>query len=194
MSIFELYLRLGFQHIADLRAYDHLVFIVALCAVYRPGQWRLVAVLVTAFTVGHSSTLLLATLGLIPVRPAVVEFLIPVTILLTAMFNMRQWRSGGGAADLRSTYAFPLIFGLIHGLGFSSYLRTLLGREASLVQPLFAFNVGLEIGQLLIVTAVMGAVSIATLGLRVPHRAWSLALSGAAAGISLILMARANPW
>ena len=171
-----------------------MVFIVALCAVYRPGQWRLVLILVTAFTVGHSLTLALATLGLITIHTDLVEFLIPVTILAAAPSNMRAEPADGRRVGLRRTYAFPLVFGLIHSLGFSSYLRALLGREAGLVEPLFAFNLGREICQLLIVGAVMAAASVSTQVLHVPQRTWNLILSGAATGISLVLMARVLPW
>jgi hypothetical protein len=195
MSLFETYVRLGFLHIADRQAYDHLVFIVALCAVYRPGQWHLVAILVTAFTVGHSATLALATLGSVSVSPDLVEFLIPLTILVTAIANV-AWPPAGRAQGWRAgwTYAFPAAFGLIHGLGFSSYLRALLGRESSLVWPLFAFNVGIEIGQLAIVVGVLAVSWAAQSVARVPPRAWNVILSGVAAGISITLLARTNPW
>lgn len=197
MSLFETYLTLGFLHIADVNAYDHMVFIVALCAVYRPGEWRLVAVLVTAFTVGHSVTLALATLGLVPVSTRTVEFLIPVTIFLTAAANVGL---SGGARAPRTTwavgrrYVLPLFFGLIHGLGFSSYLQALPGQESSLLQPLFAFNLGIELGQLIIVGLVLLAAFVAHRVARIPHRVWNLLISGAAAGISIILMTRTIPW
>ena len=115
MSLFQTYLTLGFLHIADLAAYDHMVFIVALCAVYRPGDWRLVAILVTAFTVGHSATLALATLGLVPVSTGIVEFLIPVTIFVTAVSNISGAARAGAPADRLPGwhYGFPLVFGLI---------------------------------------------------------------------------------
>lgn len=195
MSLFETYVRLGVQHIADRQAYDHVVFIVALCAVYRPGQWRLVAVLITAFTVGHSATLALATLGAVTVSPELVEFLIPLTILVTAVTNVaRSATTRTGRWVTGWTYAFPAAFGLIHGLGFSSYLRALIGRESSLLAPLFAFNLGIEVGQLAIVAVVLGVSWAAQSVARTPPRDWNVFLSGAAAGISLTLLARAYPW
>jgi hypothetical protein len=168
-STFAVYLHLGFDHIADLRGYDHILFIVALSAGYGLGHWRHLLVLVTAFTVGHSVTLALATLRLISVSTAWVEFLIPVTILATGAFTLVETRmlperrSGdlpddlkGPARAQRVKYVMALFFGLIHGLGFSTYLRAVMGDEESIALPLFSFNVGLEVGQLVILGCMLG--------------------------------------
>jgi hypothetical protein len=203
-SEFLVYLRLGFEHIADPRGYDHILFIVALTATYTPRAWRQVVALVTAFTVGHSITLALATLGLIRVPTDLIEFLIPLTIFVTALLNgVQLWlarpsRSTGsdarpeGAAEPRggqgTRYALALGFGLIHGLGFSNFLRAVLGGEASIFWPLFAFNVGLEVGQVLIVAIVLAATALATGLLRAPQRTWVIALSSAAGAVALYLV------
>ncbi len=204
-SEFFVYLRLGFEHIADPRGYDHILFIVALTATYVPHAWRQVVALVTAFTVGHSITLALATLGLIRIPTDLIEFLIPVTILATALLNGVELRYGepSHSADSKAQqdtdlpkprggqgkrYALALGFGLIHGLGFSSFLRAVLGGEASIVWPLFAFNVGLEVGQVLIVAIVLAATALATSLLRVPQRAWVFALSSTAGAVALYLV------
>jgi hypothetical protein len=150
---FLLYLRLGLGHITDLAGYDHILFVLATCAAYQWREWRQVAVLVTAFTVGHSITLALATLGFVRVRSDLVEFLIPCTVVVTCLATLSEHPSDVDPPRHRTTlrYLVTLVFGCIHGLGFSSYLRALLGGEDSIVLPLFAFNVGLEIGQLAIV-------------------------------------------
>ena len=139
MSDFFIYLRLGFDHITDPRGYDHILFVIALCAVYTIRQWRHVLVLITAFTIGHSITLALATLRLIHYSTALVELLIPITILITAITNFffREAKMRVRTAPQTSRrwwrYGLALTFGLIHGMGFSNYLRSLLGP----VRPIF---------------------------------------------------------
>ena len=154
MSDFTTYLKLGFQHITDYNGLDHILFILALCAVFQISDWRKILILVTAFTLGHSITLGLATFQIFKIDSNLVEFLIPITILITCFFNFFQ-KTPDKKPYIQKTsnlrYYFALFFGLIHGLGFSNYLRSLLGREESILKPLFAFNLGLEIGQILIV-------------------------------------------
>lgn len=190
MSEFQAYLHLGFDHISDLNAYDHIVFIIALCAAYPLHKWRSVILFATAFTVGHSITLALATLRILLVPSDLVEVLIPVTILATCLLNIFRpfERKAGG----KTSYVLALFFGLIHGLGFSSYLRALLGKEESIIAPLFFFNIGLELGQLmiLVIFAAVAFVFLRLLG--IPHRQWNLFVSGAATGISVMLLLGTN--
>ena len=183
MSPFETYIRLGFEHIADFDGYDHMLFLLALVAVYSIRDWKPLLILVTAFTIGHSVTLALAALKIVVVDSALIELLIPVTILLTAMGNLF---SGKGRLNIK--YGLALGFGLIHGLGFSNYFRTLLGREADIVLPLLGFNLGLEIGQLIIVGFIMMVYALLSGLLSVKQRDWSLVTSGMALGISMILI------
>ena len=194
MDDFLIYLRLGFDHITDPRGYDHILFVVALCAVYLIYEWRQVLILVTAFTIGHSITLALATLQLIHYKTALIELLIPITILLTAITNFffeeeRIWQyPKPGFFSRLWRYGLALGFGLIHGMGFSNYLRSLLGREADIVTPLLAFNVGLEIGQLVIVGAVLIVAYIMISILDVDQLRWTLIVSGIVAGLALSLI------
>ena len=186
--MFPTYFRLGFEHITDLNGYDHMLFLLALCAVFAYSDWKKILVLVTAFTLGHSITLALAVLNVIPVNGAWVEFLIPVTIVATAAKNLIAKQEKAAIA----TYFMALGFGLIHGMGFSNYLRSLLGDE--LLMPLFAFNVGLEIGQLLVV-ALIFLVQFALINtISVKHKHWNLAVSLIAGGISLLLAAQRIPF
>lgn len=193
LSTFFVYLRLGFEHIADWRAYDHLLFVAALCVSYPLRAWRPLLVLITAFTVGHSITLVLATLHLIRIDLVLVETLIPITIVLTSGVNVVE---SARLRDIttepplarRIKYGLALVFGLIHGMGFSSFLRAALGAEEQIVLPLFAFNVGLEVGQIAIVTGLM------LLGAAIVHRgfldrrSWTLVVSGATGGIALTMI------
>lgn len=192
MNDFLIYLRLGYDHITDPGGYDHILFVIALCAVYRIQQWRQVLILVTAFTLGHSITLALATLQLIHYSTDLIELLIPVTILITAVSNFffqdRSERSTIPTVTQPWRYGLALAFGLIHGMGFSNYLRSLLGREADILSPLLAFNIGLELGQLLIVSFVL-ALSYLLLSLaRVAQLRWVLVMSGIVAGMAISLL------
>lgn len=194
--MFTQYLQLGFQHIADLAAYDHILFIVALCAIYRLTEWKKVAILVTAFTIGHSVTLALAALDVIRFPQAWIEFLIPVTIVATAVYNLVTHRSeaagGKGVFNrrLQWNYLFALLFGLIHGMGFSNFFRALLlpGEEGQLAAQLFAFNVGVELGQLAIVAVILSVSFLVFTVLRVQQRHWNWLVSGIA-GIMALQMA-----
>lgn len=188
MSTFSLYFQLGLTHILDLQGYDHILFVVALCAVYLMRDWRKLLMLVTAFTVGHSVTLALATLGLVNIDADLIEFLIPVTIFITAVSNIIRKRGAYLPRVTPLSYAFALFFGLIHGLGFSNYLRSLLGRHESLVLPLLSFNLGLELGQIIIVAIFLVSASLAVGLLGVARRDWKLVISSAIAGIALVLM------
>lgn len=194
MSLFELYFKLGLQHIADFKGYDHILFIVTLCAVYSLKEWKRVLILITAFTIGHSLTLALATLDLFRINGDLIEFLIPLTIFVTALANLisRKQKVSSRVDYLRYTAA--LFFGLIHGLGFSNYLRSLLGSEGGLVLPLFSFNVGIEVGQIIIVTIILLLTKIVVDVLGMPRREWSVLLSGAGLGISLVLMIERFPY
>lgn len=194
MSIFKLYLQLGIDHIADFKGYDHILFITSLCAVYLFMQWRNVLVLVTAFTVGHTTTLALATLNIIHFSSKWIEFLIPVTIFLTSVVNIFEHDEAVTISSQRIKYMAAMFFGLIHGLGFSTYLRSLLGTEHGIVMPLFAFNLGIEIGQLMIVSIVLTITHVLVNWLKFPRREWSLVLSGGGMGVSLMLILQRIPW
>ncbi len=191
MSEFSAYLQLGFAHITasagfDTSGYDHILFVVALCAIYEANEWKKIVVLVTAFTIGHSITLALSTLQIVNYRADIIELLIPITIFVTALSNYRQKPSGEvELAKLR--YISALLFGLIHGLGFSTYLRSLLGSEGSIVAPLFAFNLGLELGQLVIVAITIILATFCLKILKVKRFTWNHLISGIVAGMALAL-------
>lgn len=189
MSEFSLYFGLGKEHILDyLNGYDHILFVLALCAVYGVHDWKKILILVTAFTIGHSITLALATLEIITVRGELIEFLIPLTIFITASGNLFRSEKSIDQSNVQINYLFALFFGLIHGLGFSNFLRSLLGKDESIVSQLLAFNLGLELGQIIVV-ALFLAVSFILIDLiNVSRRDIKLILSSAIAGIALVLL------
>jgi hypothetical protein len=150
MDQFGLYLELGFSHILDLNAYDHLLFVVLLSIGFGGKNYKQIFWLVTAFTIGHSITLALATLKVISVNANWVEFFIPLTICATAIFNLFAIDKESGRR-INTLYGLILLFGLIHGLGFSGYLQAILGIENNIFLPLMAFNVGIEMGQIVII-------------------------------------------
>lgn len=189
MDDFKMFLKIGFEHISDLSGYDHILFIVALCAVYSLRDWKEIIWLVTAFTIGHSVTLVLATIDWVYVSPSLVDKIIPFTILLTCMSNI-FFRKRHAKDNRRAyiKYGITFGFGLIHGLGFSGYLRNMLAMDESIVWQLLAFNIGLELGQLLIVAVTLLIAVLVIDVFRANKREWNLFLSGAAAGVSLILI------
>ncbi|QCR23609.1 HupE/UreJ family protein [Pontibacter sp. SGAir0037] len=193
-SQFWTYLQLGFHHIYDFGAYDHMLFLVALSAIYTLSDWRKVIALVTSFTIGHSITLALSTFNIIKFDSALIEFLIPITILFTCLTNFFKMK--GAAAKQHPIWSLhnlmAIFFGLIHGMGFSNFLKSILGRNSKIWEQLLAFNIGIELGQLLIVGIILVAGFLAMNLFNLKKRDWILVLSSAAAGISLILIMENN--
>ena len=194
MQAFPFFLKLGFDHISNLAGLDHILFLIALCAVYRLSQWKSILVLVTAFTVGHTTTLALVTLGTIKIPSELIEFLIPTTILITAIGNVVSQPTLEVPSRMGGKYLLALFFGFIHGMGFSNYFRALLMDEGSVAMPLFGFNLGIELGQLLVVAVAVGLATVFMKVLRVKHRDWNVFVSGAAFGLSAMMMIENKFW
>ncbi|EMR02611.1 HupE/UreJ family protein [Cesiribacter andamanensis] len=193
MSTFRLYFQLGIEHILDLQGFDHILFIIALCALYTLRDWRKVLLLVTAFTLGHSITLALATLNIVRVNSDLIEFLIPVTILITAGTTVFRRQQGFSTGRGYTNYIYATVFGLIHGLGFSNYLRSLLG-SGNLLKPLLAFNLGIEVGQILIVGGFLLIAGLLVVVAGVNRREWSLGVSATIAGMAIMLILQNKIW
>jgi HupE / UreJ protein len=196
MSEFPMYFGLGKDHILDyFNGYDHILFVMALCAVYAPQDWKRVLILITAFTIGHSITLALATFKVIEIRTDWIEFLIPLTIFITALSNiLRKEEQRYTGRRIQLNYGFALFFGLIHGMGFSNYLQAILGKSQGVTVPLFGFNLGLEFGQAVIVVIFLSTCFIFVDLFGVGKRDWKLVISSAIGGISLILMKNNAFW
>ena len=194
METFKLFLGLGFEHIIDINGSDHILFVIALTALFTISDWKKVLILITAFTIGHSITLALATLRVIRFNSDLIEFLIPVTIFLTAFFNLFRHKGAGRPMKAQINYYFAMFFGLIHGLGFSNYLRSLLGNDETILVQLLAFNIGLELGQIIIVVIfLLASILVVDLG-GVSKRDWRLVISSGVAAIAMTMMYETKFW
>lgn len=169
MSELLTFVHLGFRHIVDISAADHILFLLALAAIYQPRDWRDAMWVVTAFTVGHSITLALAVTGLVSLPTSLIEFLIPVTILITGVENIVVHDRAHALWGGRYRPIFAGVFGLVHGAGFANYLKSMFVDHVAL--PLFGFNVGIELGQIVVLFwafLVLWAVDRLLAGIRLP--------------------------
>lgn len=153
MQDFIFYLKLGWEHIISLDTLDHQLFVLVLVAAYSYSEWRKILILVTAFTIGHSITLALSTLDVLRIPSDWVEFLIPLTILITAFDNVLMRNQPKKL--MQFNYYLALIFGLIHGMGFANTARMILAQEQNIFTPLLGFNIGLELGQVVVVAVIL---------------------------------------
>ena len=195
MDEFIIFGNLGFHHILDPRAFDHLLFVVTLCAVYEVREWRKILILITAFTIGHSVTLVLSGLHVLNVPSNLVELLIPITIVLTSLYNILLKSDTNSAGlftkSVRWNYAMALSFGFIHGMGFAQYFRALMGEDGDIVKPLFSFNIGIETGQIVAVGVFVGLHWVLARMFQFKHRDWNQYVSGLGGGGALVLIMRA---
>ncbi len=197
MNDFKLYVEVGFQHIANwnsgisfwnqlanLPNSDHILFLFALTIRYQFADWKKVLILVTAFTIGHSITLALSVLNLVTYSMHWIEFLIPITILITASSNLFV-KKFVFKSKFPLIYFMASFFGLIHGLGFSSYLKSILGKDQQIFSPLLAFNIGLELGQIVIVLIILLFSFLIVRLIKINRREWLLFASASVLALAL---------
>ncbi len=192
MQEFKIWFEIGFDHIINYQALDHILFIVALTVIYDIKMIKKIVILITAFTVGHTLTLILSTLNLIQYDQKIIEFAIPLTIAITAINNIRK-RNQALLGGVNSNYYLALFFGLIHGLGFSNYLKALLIGDNILLE-LFSFNIGVEIGQIIIVLLFLCVSFVFSKIFFSKRNEWILFVSSLILGISLLLSTNAKFW
>ena len=183
MSDFGFYFGLGWEHIMSWDALDHLLFITVLAAIYILRDWKQVVILVTAFTIGHSITLALSTLNIVRVPTEWIEFLIPCTIVFTAIVNLFQ--KSFTPKKIRLNYFLTLFFGLIHGLGFANTLRFILAQDQQLGWALFGFNLGLEAGQVIVVILLLLLAQFFLQVVKVVRRDWVVFISAGVFSLAL---------
>lgn len=183
LSDFLFYFKLGWLHIVSLDALDHQLFILALVTLYTAKNVKQVLILVTAFTLGHSLTLLLSVLDVIRFSSKWVEFLIPCTIFITALGNLAK--RNFNIKQFNANYYLALVFGLVHGMGFANSVRMMLAKDQHLGWGLFGFNVGLEVGQILFVIAILCVTWLCLSVFKIKQREWVIFLSAAVFSLAL---------
>ena len=177
MNDFNLFFGIGIDHILNTGALDHLLFIMVLCAVYLVTDWKKLLVLITAFTIGHSLTLALSVYDVVRFNSAWVEFLIPLTIVLTALYNLSMSGKAIPRQKIQINYLLALFFGLVHGMGFANNIRFMLADSQSILLPLLGFNLGLELGQIIVVSILLLLSILAIKLMKLQHRYWAMGLS-----------------
>lgn len=193
MSQFYYYFDLGKDHILNINSVQHILFIIAVCAVYLLKDWKKVLILIAFFTLGYSLTLFLIGYQVIRINPELIEYLIPVTIFVTAFSNVLKKQNTYYKKNLQSNYFFALIFGLIHGAGFGYYLRDI-AYDSPPVYQVIAYNLGLEIAQILIMFGFLITSFIFVNLINISRRDWNLVISSAIAGIAITIMFEARYW
>jgi HupE / UreJ protein len=191
MQDFGFYFGLGWEHIISKDALDHQLFIAALAAIYLARDWKQVLILVTAFTIGHSLTLALSVFDVIRFNSKWVEFLIPLTIVITALSNLFQKKFT--TRSVRINYVLALLFGLIHGMGFANSIRFIMADDQNIGWSLFGFNVGLEVGQIAVVILLLLLAHLVVTILKVNRRDWVFFLSAGVFALSLKMVLERFP-
>ena len=193
MDDFILYLNMGLQHVLDFSAYDHILFLIALAVIFSFHQFKKVLWLITLFTVGHSLTLALSAYGVLKIDVKIIEFLIPVTIGITAVVNILNSNKNNASKD-KINLVFALFFGLIHGLGFSNYFRMMIGREEDKLMPLIEFALGIEVAQVIIVFGILTIGSVLQTFFKVTKRDWIMVTSAIVLGFVIPMMTERVFW
>lgn len=195
MSEFWIYLQLGLRHVLDLKGYDHMLFLAALMVPYTFKDWKKILLLVSVFTLGHTLALLLSVYKILIIKAEIVEFLIPVTILVTALFGLFTAGKPAKIDNAGATVLITVFFGIIHGLGFSNYFNAILGGSAAdKLLPLLEFALGIECAQIIVVLVVLILAYIAQTFLRFSKRDWTLVTSAFVIGVVLPMIATSEIW
>ncbi len=195
MSEFWIYFEIGLRHVLDLSAYDHVLFLIALTVPYAFKDWKRLLLLVTIFTIGHTMALLLSVFGVIIIKGNLVEFLIPITILIVAFFNLFTAGKSSKKESISVVVFITLFFGIIHGLGFASYFKSLLGGSPqSKLLPLSEFALGIEAAQIIVVFIVLILSYIVQTFFRFSKRDWTLVMSSFIIGVVLPMIIESEIW
>ncbi|TMM29889.1 HupE/UreJ family protein [Polaribacter aestuariivivens] len=187
MDDFILYFKMGLYHVLDLKAYDHILFLIVLAVVFSFNQFKKVLWLVTLFTIGHSVTLALSAYGILNVNMKLIEFLIPLTIFITGFINVITAKKSSLGKE-NTNLVFALFFGLIHGLGFSNYFKMMVGKEDDKLLPLVEFALGIEAAQIIIVLGILVIGTLLQNFFKVTRRDWILVCSSIVIGFAIQMM------
>ncbi len=195
MSEFWVYFEIGIRHVLNIRAYDHVLFLIALTVPYAFKDWKKILFLISIFTVGHTLALILSVFGIIVIKVNLVEFMIPITILITAIFNLFTAGKSSKNESIGVVGFVTLFFGIIHGLGFSNYFNTILsGKPSGKIVPLLEFALGIETSQLIIVFVVLILSFIVQTVFRFSKRDFTLVMSAFVIGVVIPLIIQSPIW
>ncbi|MDR6763047.1 hypothetical protein J2Y38_003265 [Flavobacterium sp. 2755] len=195
MSQFWIYFQIGLKHVLDINAYDHVLFLIALTVPYSFKDWKRILLLVSVFTIGHTLALILSVFGIIAIKVNIVEFLIPITILITALYHLFTAGKATKNDGVNVIFFVTLFFGIIHGLGFSNYFKTILGGSASSkLLPLGEFALGIEAAQLVVVFVVLVISYIVQTVFRFSKRDWALVMSAFIIGVVIPMIIESPIW
>lgn len=195
MSEFWVYFQIGLHHVLDIQAYDHVLFLMALVIPFTFKDWQRILLSVTIFTLGHTAALVLSVYHIVVVKANLVEFLIPITILLTAIYNLITVGKSTKKDRINWFFMITLFFGVIHGLGFSNYFNTLLGgTSSSKLLPLLEFALGIEGAQMAVVIAVLVVAYLVQSVFKFSRRDWILVGSAFVIGVVMPMIIENEIW
>ncbi|MFN3907494.1 MAG: HupE/UreJ family protein [Flavobacterium sp.] len=195
MQEFWVYFNIGLKHVLNINGYDHVLFLIALCVPYAFKDWKRVLLLVTLFTVGHTISLILSVYGVIQVKVNLIEFLIPITILITALFHLFTAGKSSKKESISFVASVTLFFGIIHGLGFSNYFKSILpGSSSDKLLPLLEFALGIEAAQIIVVIIVLIISYMVQTVFRFSKRDWTLVASAFVCGVVVPMIIESEIW
>jgi HupE / UreJ protein len=195
MSEFWIYFQIGLKHVLDIHAYDHVLFLIALTVPFSFNDWKRIFLLVSLFTIGHTTALLLSVYDIVAIKVNVVELLIPITILITSLYTLFTAGKSSKKDSINIVFFITLFFGIIHGLGFSNYFKTILGGSAnSKLIPLSEFALGIESAQIVVVFVVLILSYIVQTFFRFSKRDWTLVMSAFIIGVVLPMIIESEIW
>ena len=195
MSEFWIYFQIGLRHVLDIKAYDHVLFLIALTVPYAFKDWKRVLILVSIFTLGHALSLLLSVFGIVVIKAFFIEFLIPITILITAFFNLFTAGKSSKQESISIIGFITLFFGVIHGLGFSNYFKSILsGTATDKLIPTLEFALGIESAQIIVVLIVLILSFAVQTVFRFSKRDWTLVMSSFVIGVVLPMIIESEIW
>lgn len=195
MSDFWIFFKVGLHHVLDIHGYDHLLFLIALSVPYSSRDWKRILILVSFFTLGHSVSMLLSVFNVVSVKTIWIEFLIPCTILIAALFNLIMAGKSAKVGTISFIAGTTIFFGIIHGLGFSNYFNSILpGKPTDKLVLLSEFALGIECAQIMVVIAVLILAFIAQTLFRFNKRDFTLIMSSFVIGVVVPLLVQNPIW
>jgi hypothetical protein len=195
MSDFWIYFNVGLKHVLDIHAYDHVLFLLALTVPYDAKSWKRLLILISLFTLGHTLSLFLAVFGIVKINPIFIEFLIPITILITAIFNIYSTSKSAKKDNTTFIGFITLFFGIIHGLGFSNYFNAILsGSATDKLLPMFEFALGIEVAQIIVVIATLLLAFVFQTLFKFSKRDWILSISCFIIGVVTTMIINSEIW